>query len=187
MTLQDAVDSPGCKASLKRMLERSGLYHKACYEWVSACSRTPPKGPSSKRTCLSRPQVCNHRFLNKEISLERTEIISWGSLYVSVYGNFVYSSPESSDICACIIQYICSSNSPAPEYVVSKKQCSGDLLKELFPNSDEENEKPTENTEDGCSSSNTNSSFMESLVTLIWLYVCATATLHMWMLLKIKC
>ncbi|XP_065917083.1 E3 ubiquitin-protein ligase TRAIP-like [Dysidea avara] len=74
MTLQDAVDSPGCKASLKRMLE-----------------------------------------------------------------------------------------SPAPEYVLSKKQCNGDLLKELFPDSDEENEKPTENAGAGCSSSNTSSSLMESL------------------------
>jgi len=44
--------------------------------------------------------------------------------------------------------------------VLSKKQCNGDLLKELFPDSDEENTDPTESAEAGCSNSNT--SFMES-------------------------
>ena len=84
------------------------------------------------------------------------------------------------NVCAFIqICVLFCIDSPAPEYVLSKKQCNGDLLKELFPDSDEENEKPTENAGAGCSSSNTSSSLMESLVTpAMSLSVCSCDSNH---------
>ena len=56
--------------------------------------------------------------------------------------------------------------SPAPEHVVTKKQDNGDLLKELFPDSsDEEDELPSSSVNPN--KTNCNSSFITSLVCVV--------------------
>lgn len=67
----------------------------------------------------------------------------------------------------CCVLYQCS---PAPEHVVTKKQHNDDLLKELFPDSsDEENEVPSTSTSSVYSNSNDcNSSLIASLVCCVY-------------------
>ena len=70
------------------------------------------------------------------------------------------------ECCGHLCIYNFDQCSPAPEHVVTKKQHNDDLLKELFPDSsDEENEVPSTSTSSVNSNNNDcNSSLMASLV-----------------------
>ena len=70
--------------------------------------------------------------------------------------------------------------SPAPEHVVAKKRHNGDLLKELFPDSsDEENELPSTSTNVNSNKTDCDSSLIKSLVCVC---VCTCVVyMHMYM------